>query len=98
MIDAHLSAWRKRLPADLGAVPIESFEMRTIDGRPAILGTQKCSVEEGTLVVVHVFIYTWRWPTIFSLSRIGRLYAEGILITREGHVETPPDSIMWEFR
>ena len=99
LIDATLSAWRPRLPADLAAVPVESYEVHEIDGCPAVLGVHKHQLADGgTLVIVHVFIHTWSRPTFLSFGQVGRLYAEGILVAAGGEVSTPPDELMWEFR
>ena len=99
LIDATLSAWRPRLPADLAAVPVESYEVHEIGGHAAVLGVHKHQLGDGgTLVVVHVFIHTWSRPTYLSFRQVGRMYAEGILVAAGGEVRTAPDELMWEFR
>jgi hypothetical protein len=98
-IQAHLRAWKARLPADLTAVPAESFEHLEIEGNHATFGLDKHSLEDGsTLIVFHIFVETWRRPTVLSFGRVGRLYAEGIVVRPHGDVTTAPDEVMWEFR
>jgi hypothetical protein len=98
-IQAHLRAWKARLPADLAAVPSELFEPFEIEGNHATFGLHKHAFEDGsTLIVFDVFVDTWRRPTVLSLGRVGRLYAEGIVVRPDGAVTTAPDEVMWEFR
>lgn len=98
-IDRHLRAWQSRLPADLAAVPSELFEELEIDGQHATFGLHRRSLDAGrTLVVFQVFIDTWSRPTFLSFGRVGRLYAEGILVGADGGVSVAPDEVMWEFR
>jgi hypothetical protein len=83
----------------LPAVPSESFEDLDIEGHYATFGVHKHILEDRrTLVVFQVFVDTWSRPTFLSVRRVGRLYAEGILIGHDGAVDMAPDEIMWEFR
>lgn len=98
-IDRHRSAWGQRLPGDLAAVPIESFEPLEISGRAAIFGVHRHALDAGrTLIVFQIFIATWSRPTYFSVGSVGRFYAEGLLVDASGAVTMAPDEVMWGFR
>ena len=99
MIEAALSAWRLRLPVDLRAVPVESYEVHEIERRAVVFGVHKHSLADGaTLVLCHVFVHTWCRPTYLSFGQVGRLYADGLLVTADGLVSEAPEDLMWEFR
>ena len=94
-----LETWSRRLPADLGALPAERSEVLDFNGRQITLETHKQVLTGGgTLVVFQVFLSTWRRPTYLSFGRVGRLYAEGLLISSDGSVQPAPDELMWDFR
>jgi hypothetical protein len=98
-IHEKLTIWRSRLPAEAGAVPTESFEEQLVDGHRITFGTYKLGVSaDETLVVFQALIHTWRKPTFLSLGTVGRMYAEGLLITSDGRVEVAPNDLMWQFR
>jgi len=98
-IEAQLQAWQARLPSDLGAVPAESSEVAEVAGRPATFGIYKHELPDGdTLVIFQAFIRTWSRPTHLSVGAIGRMYTEGLVVTRDGTVQAAPDELMWEFR
>lgn len=98
-IERHLRAWRSRLPADLAAVPWESFEDFDIEGCFATFGLHKHALDHNrTLIVFQVFVHTWSRPTFLSFRRVGRLYAEGLLIGPDGDVQPASDDLMWDFR
>lgn len=98
-IEAQLQAWRARLPADLASIPKEAFESREVNGHVVTLGIHRDTRDDGTsLVVFQVFVHTWKKPTFLSLGRVGRVYAEGLLVSAEGAVDLAPDQMLWEFR
>jgi hypothetical protein len=98
-IQETLASWRSRLPDDIAAVPTESFEEQSIDGRHVTFGTFKLEKSPGrTLIVCQALIHTWWRPTFLSLGAVGRMYAEGLLVTNNGDVEPAPDDLMWKFR
>ena len=98
LIDTHIAEWRLRLPADLAAFPIEAFDYRVVSGRHATIGLHKETISNGdVLVVFQVFIHTWQSPTFLAIGKVGRIYAEGLVISRDG-VHRAPNDLMWEFR
>jgi hypothetical protein len=99
VIDIRLERWRRRLPADLAAVPIEVYEEEQVEGHAISFGTHRHALETGdTLVVFQALVHTWARPTFLSLSAVGRIYAEGLLVSPSGNVERAPDKMMWPFR
>jgi hypothetical protein len=98
-IDIRLEGWRTRLPADLAAVPNEVYEDEEVEGHGITFGTHKHALPTGdTLVVVQALVHTWARPTFLSLGAVGRMYAEGLLVTPRGTVQRAPDQVMWLFR
>ena len=98
-VQASREAWRARLPADLGAVPLEQLEPVVVEGTRMTLGTYKLPLDTGqTVVAFQALVHTWSRPTYLSLGAVGRLYAEGLLVSPEGDVIDAPDDIMWQFR
>ena len=98
-IATQLNEWRSRLPGDLDAVPADHELALPTEGCPVTCGVHKHSLASGgTLVVWNAFVHTWSRPTYLSFGAIGRLFAEGLLVTEFGEVKEPPDELMWEFR
>jgi hypothetical protein len=99
VIREKLANWRSRLPADVDAVPVESFEEQFIEGRHVTFGTYKVGVSAGgTLIVCQALVHTWSRPTFLSIGAVGRMYAEGLLLTNDGSVEPASDDLIWQFR
>ncbi|MEM9555699.1 MAG: hypothetical protein AAGC60_15695 [Acidobacteriota bacterium] len=99
LIGELLDRWRDRLPQDLGAVPIEAYEEHLVEGWRLTLGTHRVARDEGgTLVVFQVFVHTWKRPTFFSFGAVGRMYAEGLLVSEDGVVQDAPDEDLWFYR
>jgi hypothetical protein len=98
-IHETLASWRSRLPDDIAAVPTESFEELSVDGHHVTLGTLKRQVSTGrSLVVCQALVHTWWRAKFFSIGAVGRIYAEGLLVTDDGSVEPASDDLMWQFR
>jgi hypothetical protein len=98
-IDVRLESWRKRLPTDLASVPTEVYEDERVEGHGVTFGTHKHALETGdTLVVFQALVHTWVRPTFLSFGAVGRMYAEGFLVSPSGAVERAPDEVMWPFR
>jgi hypothetical protein len=98
-IREKLVGWRGRLPADVAAVPIESFEEQIIDGHNVTFGTYRIGASAGgTLIVFQALVHTWSRPTFLSIGAVGRMYAEGLLVTNDGRVEPASDDLLWQFR
>ena len=84
---------------DVAAVPTELFEEQIVEGRRVTFATYKLGDRgAGTLVVRQALIHTWSRPTYLSIGAVGRLYAEGLLLTSDGNVEAASDDLMWQFR
>ena len=98
-ITTQRDEWRGRLPADWNAVPqLQERELHA-DGCRISASVHKHALPSGdSLVVWDAFVHTWSRPTYLSLGAIGRLFAEGLIITASGGVEDAPDELMWEFR
>ncbi len=98
-ITARIESWRRRLPGDLEAVPSELHEPLEVEGVPVTLGTYKAQLGDGsTLVVLQAQVPTWNRPTFLSLGAIGRVYAEGLVVSTDGTVEAAPAELLWEYR
>jgi hypothetical protein len=98
-IHGRLTEWRSRLPADVDAVPTELFEEQIIEACRVTFGIYKLVVSgAGTLVVCQALVRTWSRPTYLSIGGVGRMYAEGLLVTNDGNVEPASDYLMWQFR
>jgi hypothetical protein len=93
-----LAGWRRRLPADVAAVPTELFEEQIVDGYRVTFGTYKLEVGEETLIVCQALLHTWSRPTFLAIGNVGRMYAEGLLLTKDGNIEPASDNLMWQFR
>ena len=98
-IHETLANWRSRLPGDVAAVPTELFEEQIDEGCRVTFATYKLGDSEaGTLVVRQALVHTWSRPTYLSIGAVGRLYAEGLLLTSDGNVQPVSDDLMWQFR
>lgn len=98
-IRARLEKWRLRLPADLPSVPTEFHENEVVEGQPITFGTYKERLPDGgSLVVFQALVRTWSRPTLLSFGAVGRLYAEGLVVSTAGTVEMAPDELMWGYR
>ena len=98
-IQERLANWRCRLPGDIAAVPNELIENVNVEGCSVTLSTYNVGIDSrGTLVVCQAFVHTWSRPTYLSIGAVGRIYAEGLLLTKDGKVEAASDDLMWRFR
>jgi hypothetical protein len=98
-IDARLAHWRHRLPADLAALPNELHEEERVEGHWITFGTYKHQLDDGdTLVVFQALVHTWARPTFLSIGAVGRMYAEGLVVSTSGDVKDATDSVMWPYR
>ena len=99
IITTLIASWESRLPAELAALPSEAYEEEQVEGLAITLGTHKHTLDDGdTLVVFQAFVRTWSRPTYLSIGAVGRMYAEGLLVSASGLVSSPPDDLMWGFR
>lgn len=98
-INANRESWRSRLPGDLAAVPEEQLETGVLGDYRVTLGTYKVALDNGdTVVAFQALVHTWSRPTFLSFGAIGRVYAEGLLVSSSGSVGDAPDDLMWQFR
>lgn len=97
-INDTLTSWRGRLPHDVAAFPEDAFDV-IVEKRRVTFATYKVDVGEGEILVVcQALVHTWNRPTFLSIGHVGRMYAEGLLLTGDGKVEAAPDNLMWQFR
>jgi hypothetical protein len=98
-IRVQLETWLHRLPGDLDGLPDEAYEDVRLEGDSVTFGTYRHAVASGeTLVVFQAFVRTWAKPTFLGPSGVGRMYAEGLLVSEAGTVRRAPDELMWPFR
>jgi hypothetical protein len=98
-IDSRLKGWLTRLPADLSALPAEAYEDVQVEGRRVTFGTHRQALDQGgTLVVFQALVHTWARPNFFSRGGIGRMYAEGLVVSAGGRVERASEEVMSAFR
>jgi hypothetical protein len=98
-IRERLAAWHSRLPAEATTIPNEYHEEEMVGGRHVSFGTYKVEVSErGTLIVFQALVHTWSRPTFLSIGAVGRMYAEGLLLTKDGNIEPASDELLWQFR
>ena len=98
-IHERIAHWCSRLPADIAAVPNKLFEEHTVEGYHVTFGTYKIEPSAGgTIIVCQALVHTWSRPTFLSIGAVGRMYAEGLLVTNDGNVESASDDVMWQFR
>lgn len=99
LIQHWMAEWRSRLPQDLRALPKEAYDEQVVEGWPLTVGTHCVELEDGgSLVVFQVLVHTWRRPTYLSFGAVGRLYAEGLVVSRKGEVTVAEGEEMWGFR
>jgi hypothetical protein len=87
--------------SELMTLPPEAHDAVEILGRQAQVSVFRRAREEGgCIVAVQGFLPTWWRPTYISLDLqvVGRLVAEGLIVSPEGAVEDAPDEVMWAFR
>ena len=96
---ARLGMLRTRL-SDAGfLLPAYADEVQSIRGREVRFETIREDVsDQKVLIVVRAFVHSWRRPTWVSLSGVGHMFAEGLLVESDGQVADAPDELMWDFR
>jgi hypothetical protein len=96
---ARLGILRKRLSNACFQLPAYADEVQTIQGREVRFETiHEDLPDQNMLVVVRAFVHSWRRPTWVSLSGVGHMFAEGLLVKSNGQVADAPDEVMWDFR
>lgn len=98
-IKARVAALRIRPAEHLRLLPESSTEKERIDGRLIILNTYADPTPSGELiVVVQGFLPTWRFPNYIGIAGIGRMYAEGLVVSPQGGVRDAEGQDMWGYR
>jgi hypothetical protein len=96
---ARLEQLRALRPNQLVELPESEREETRIEGRSVTFTTYRHQLESGeTLVVVQAFVRTLRWPTYFSMRRIGHVLANGLVVEQGGRIEEAPDRVLWAYR
>ena len=79
--------WLRSLsPTQLEQLREEEFEDYLIDGKRALISVYREKIDAGLLLVVQGFLPTWKFPTYFSISRVGKVFVEGLLLNSDGHL------------
>ena len=94
----NLDKVKKLTLQQIEAMPDEVSEIIRVGNSEIEVTTVKEVRESGYLIVISAFLPTWKWPTYFSLTGIGNLVAEGVLVSNEGMVEDAPEEEMWAYR
>ncbi len=98
-IVARREALRSRPSEQLRSLPECQTERERVNGRLVVLNTYAARVPSGELLlVVQGFLPTWRFPNYIGVTRIGRMYAEGLVVATDGSVRDAEDDYMWGYR
>ena len=96
---ARLERLRSFAPQALLNLPPLSTELERIHGRTARLHTYRQNLgSEKALIVVQVFLPSWRFPNYIGSGGVGHLYAEGIVVTGDGGISEAENKLLWAFR
>jgi len=77
----------------------EGREEVLIQGKAVTITTSLVALEgAGNLVVVQAFYMTLFLPTFFAVGRIGKIFAEGVVIEPSGKRVLAPDDLLWAYR
>jgi len=69
-----------------------------VEGIHVTFATHRSVVGESrTLVVASALVHTWRRPTFISLGAVGRIFANGLVVSDDG-VSDAPDELLWAYR
>ena len=89
------------LPVEhLRELPKENQQGCVVGNASTTYTTYRMSLEDGRLlIVVQAFVRTLAWPTYISFAGVGRMYAEGFVVSQDGKTTVDaPDELLWEFR
>lgn len=96
---SRLETLRRSSIERLRELPDEGKPEIVANGTETTYTTYRKVLEDGALlIVVQAFVRTLAWPTHFSFSGIGRIYAEGFVVSENGDTSDAPDELLWEFR
>ena len=86
-------------PEQLRYFAPEERETLTVDGKVIRYTTFRDEQADGSfLLVVQAFYSTLWFPNYLSLTAVGRIYAEGIVVDSSGQITSPPEKILWPYR
>ncbi len=98
-IVARREALRSRPSEHLRSLPELQTERERVNSRLVVLSTYADPVPSGELLlVVQGFLPTWRFPKYIGVTRIGRMYAEGLVVATDGSGRDAEDDYMWGHR
>ncbi|WII72749.1 hypothetical protein QJS83_02550 [Bdellovibrio sp. 22V] len=79
--------------------PEEEYENFDIKGIQTALTIHRCDLDEQSiLIVVQVFLPTWKFPTYFSVNGVGKMFADGIIVNKNGQKSDAPDEYLFQYR
>lgn len=77
----------------------ENFEHIDVHGVQAALTIYKKDLSAGSiLVVVQAFLPTWKFPTYFSFGGVGKIFADGIVVSTDNQKSTALSEQLLSFR
>ena len=95
----RLEGLRALSAEQLRTLPSESTELEWLERKRVFINTFREPLENSVvLVVVQGFLPTWWLPTYISAEGVGHIFAEGVVVTPDGGVNTASDEYLWEFR
>ena len=84
-------------PDQLNALDSIEAERVSAAGKNAFISVYKVETAIGLLFVVQGFVSTWRFPNYFSMSRVGKVFVEG-LVLENGRLERATDDLLYQYR
>lgn len=85
---SHLQRWAE-----------SESEIHDINGKNITLNSYIQNNEDGSvLVVVQAFYPTFKYPNYLSRSFVGKVFAEGSVIDKEGNIHSAMDEDLWSYR
>jgi hypothetical protein len=67
-----------------------SEDVRRVEGDDVTFETIRGEADQGTIVVVRAFVHSWRRPSWVALSGVGHMFADGLIVERNGFVADAP--------
>lgn len=77
----------------------EEIEVKKIDKKKITFTLYKSPhPNEKAIIVTQAFYTTWLSPNYISFTNIGKIFAEGIVITTDGTMRDATDNELWDYR
>lgn len=70
----------------------------TVDGKDYLVTVYRVRLNSKILIVLQIYYRTFRDFNHISLAGLGRIMAEGFLITENDQISEVEDDLLWEFR